>query len=51
VISPAAARGLEITFLALLTTLAAGGLFLLRARKTYPRDVATAAASNQGAAT
>jgi MFS family permease len=51
VISPAAARGLEITFLALLTTLAAGGVFLLRARKTYPRDVATAAASHQGAAT
>jgi MFS family permease len=48
VISPAAARGLEITFLVLLTTLAAAGIVLLRARATYPVDVATAAASNQG---
>ncbi len=42
------ARGLEITFLILLVTLAAGGLALLRARFTYPRDVATAAVSHQG---
>jgi MFS family permease len=48
-VSPSAARGLEISFLLLLGTLAAAGLFLLRARETYPRDVATAAASNQGA--
>ena len=48
VISPAEARGLEISFLVLLITLAAAGFFLLRARDTYPRDVATAAASNQG---
>jgi MFS family permease len=48
VISPSAARGLEISFLLLLGTLAAAGLFLLRARATYPRDVATAAASQQG---
>jgi MFS family permease len=48
VISPGAARGLEISFLLLVGTLAAAGVFLLRARKTYPRDVATAAASNQG---
>jgi MFS family permease len=48
VISPGAARGLEIAFLVLLGTLAAAGVFLLRARDTYPRDVATAAASNQG---
>jgi MFS family permease len=47
-VSPSAARGLEICFLLLLGTLAAAGLFLLRARATYPRDVATAAASNQG---
>jgi MFS family permease len=47
VISPGAARGLEISFLLLLVTLAAGGVFLLRARHTYPRDVATAAASQQ----
>jgi MFS family permease len=48
VISPGAARGLEISFLVLLGTLAAAGVFLLRARYTYPRDVATAAASHQG---
>ncbi len=47
-ISPSTARGLEICFLLLLSTLAAAGLVLLRARKTYPRDVATAAASHQG---
>ena len=33
----------------LLITLAAAGIILLRARDTYPRDVATAAASNEGA--
>jgi MFS family permease len=48
VISPGAARGLEISFLLLLGTLGAAGVFLLRARHTYPRDVATAAASHQG---
>lgn len=48
VVSAAEARGLEITFLVLLVTLAAAGVTLLRARHTYPRDVATAAASNQG---
>ncbi len=48
VISAGEARGLEISFLVLLSTLAAAGIFLLRARTTYPRDVATAAASNQG---
>ncbi|HEY3727821.1 MAG TPA: MFS transporter [Solirubrobacteraceae bacterium] len=47
-VSPSAARGLEISFLLLIVTLAAAGVFLLRARATYPRDVATAAASNQG---
>jgi len=49
VISPGAARGLEISFLVLVSTLAAAGIFLLRARYTYPTDVATAAASHQGA--
>ncbi len=49
VISPGAARGLEISFLLLLATLGAAGVVLLRARSTYPRDVATAAASQQGA--
>ena len=45
VISPGSARGLQITFLVLLASLAAGGVILLRARSTYARDVATAAAS------
>ena len=48
VISPGAARGLEISFLLMISSLAAAGVFLLRARHTYPTDVATAAASNQG---
>ena len=48
VVSPSTARGLEISFLLLLGTLAAAGVFLLQARSTYPTDVATAAASNQG---
>lgn len=48
VISPGAARGLEISFLLMLATLAAAGVVLLRARTTYPRDVASAAASVQG---
>jgi MFS family permease len=42
------ATGLEVSFLLLLGTLVAAGWFLLRARHTYPTDVATAAASNQG---
>jgi MFS family permease len=45
VISPGEARGLEIAFVIMVSTLLAAGVFLLRARKTYPRDVATAAAS------
>jgi MFS family permease len=48
VVSPGAARGLEIAFLLLLGTLVAAGVFLLKARSTYPRDVATAAASQRG---
>ncbi len=47
VVSPGAARGLEVAFLLLLATLAAAGVSLLRARTTYGRDVATAAASDQ----
>jgi MFS family permease len=43
-----ASTGLEVSFLVLLGTLVAAGWFLLRARHTYPTDVATAAASNQG---
>ena len=41
------ARGLEVSFLLMLIPLAAGGIILLRARRTYPRDVATAAASTR----
>jgi MFS family permease len=48
VVSSSAARGLEYSFLLLLGTLAAAGVFLLRARLTYPQDVATASASYQG---
>jgi MFS family permease len=48
VMSPGAARGLEISLLILLVTLAAAGVFLLRARHTYPRDVATAGAAVTG---
>jgi uncharacterized membrane protein (DUF485 family) len=44
-VSPGAARGLQITFLLLLSTLVASGVFMLRARFTYARDTATAAAS------
>src|SRR5205814_2669766 len=49
IVSPGAARGLQITFLLLLGTLAAAGIILLRARSTYARDAATAAASNREA--
>ena len=45
VVSPSTARGLEITFLIMLSAVVAAGIFLLRAIKTYPGDVATAAAS------
>ena len=45
VISASEARGLEISFLLLLVTLVGAGVVLLRARTTYPRDVATAAAA------
>jgi MFS family permease len=47
-VSPSTARGLEISFLILLATLGAAGVFLVRARFTYAEDVATAAASHQG---
>jgi MFS family permease len=49
-ISPSTATGLEVSFLIMLATLAAAGVFLLRARLTYPSDVATAAASRAGSA-
>jgi predicted MFS family arabinose efflux permease len=38
-------RGLQWTFAIMLVAMAASGIILLRARRTYPRDVATAAAS------
>lgn len=47
VVSASEARGLEITFLIMLSTVVAAGLILLRARRDYPRDVATAAASEE----
>jgi hypothetical protein len=47
-VSASEARGLELSFLILLVTLFAAGLFLARARFTYAEDVATAAASHQG---
>ena len=37
--------GLQWTFLLMLVPLAASAYFLFRAAKTYPRDVATAAAA------
>ena len=47
IVSPSTARGLELTFLIMLAALAAAGIFLARARHTYPVDVATAAACPQ----
>jgi MFS family permease len=44
-ISPSTAEGLEVSFLLMLIALAAAGYILLRARRSYPQDVATAAAS------
>jgi MFS family permease len=43
-ISPSVAKGLEVSFLIMLVALIAAGIFLLRARHTYPTDVATAGA-------
>ena len=40
-------HGLQWTFTVMLITMGASGVILLRALKTYPRDVATAAASVQ----
>jgi MFS family permease len=49
-VSSSTATGLEFTFLILLATLIAAGLFLARARFTYAQDVATAGASMQAGA-
>jgi MFS family permease len=43
------ANGFEITFLILLVSLIGAGLLLIRARRTYASDVATAAASEEQA--
>jgi MFS family permease len=47
-VSASIGTGLELTFLVMLATLFAAGVVLLYARRHYPRDVATAGASNQG---
>jgi MFS family permease len=49
-VSPSAATGLEDTFVVMLAALAAAGVVLLGARRTYATDVATAAASQQATA-
>jgi MFS family permease len=46
----ASAAGLHATFLVLLALLALGGLLTFRARRTYPRDTATALASEEATA-
>jgi predicted MFS family arabinose efflux permease len=43
--SPGSTTGLQFSFLIMLVTLGGAGWFMLRARHTYARDVATAAAS------
>jgi MFS family permease len=48
IVSAATGHGLEISFLIMLSTLVAAGIALLRARSTYPADVATAGAGWQG---
>jgi MFS family permease len=46
-ISTGTSNGLEYSFLLMLVVLGAAGVILLKARHTYPRDVATAAASSE----
>jgi hypothetical protein len=45
IVSSATGTGLQVSFLIMLGTLAAAGVFLARARTTYPADVATAGAA------
>ena len=45
IVSSRTGTGLQVSFLVMLVTLGAAGVFLLRARRTYPTDVATAGAS------
>jgi MFS family permease len=47
--SSSTTTGLQVTFVVMLAALVAGGLFLFRARRTFPSDVATAAASELSA--
>jgi MFS family permease len=51
VVSSAAGTGLQFAFLIMLVSLAAAGVFLLRARRTYPTDVATAGAGWKSSST
>jgi MFS family permease len=46
-IRPGTGTGLQVSFLLMLIALGAAGYILLRARRTYPQDVATAGASAQ----
>jgi MFS family permease len=46
-IQTGASMGLEVTFLVMLVSLVAAGIFLYRSRAHYPRDVASAGASRQ----
>ncbi len=46
-VSAASAHGLSLTFLVMLVPLAASGYFVLRARRSYPTDVASAAESER----
>ncbi len=48
-VSSNTATGLELTFVAMLVTLAAAAVFLVRCGRPYERDVATAAASDAAA--
>jgi hypothetical protein len=50
-VSAAGTTGLECTFLLVLVALVGAGVLLLRARRTYLTDVATAAASERSAST
>ncbi len=45
-VSSATGTGLQVSFLIMLSALGAAGVFLLRARNTYPTDVATAGAAS-----
>jgi MFS family permease len=45
VVSSATGTGLQVSFLIMLSSLVAAGVFLVRARATYPGDVATAGAA------